>query len=397
VRRASFAYVIVFIAVGASSPNLSLYYRSLGISLGQIGALMAFTSAVALLSAPAWGAVHDRFPRSFVLLPVAGTMAGLGAFGLATVGATPLLIVSAATFAVGNAGIVPMMDVRVLELTGSDRTRYGRVRAFGSASFMVFAPLVGILVQTRGIGAFFLVMIPALVIGGFVATSVPGRTNVVRAPSMLRAPDRVLRHRPILLFLIGSLVCWTAISAQQSFFSLYFQSLGGSNEQIGWAWAIGAALEVPTMITFPILARRFGVERLILAGAAITVSRQIANVVFLVPTVLLACSIVQGAGYGLLVVGGVTFVSRQAPRGTAATAQGLLGAVTVSSAAILATGVGGQLAGLLGIHGLYVIAMCLGILGVAMLAFAVLPVSARESAERAAAELVIEPSAEIGV
>ena len=401
-RRAAFAYVIVFVAVAAYSPNLSVYYQSLGITLGQIGLLMAFTSGAALLSAPAWGAIHDRYPRSFVLLPLAGLLAATGAVGLATVGNSPLLVLSAAAFAVGNSGIVPMMDVRVLDLAGADRARYGFVRACGSISFMVFAPIVGVLVQNRGIGAFFLVMIPALLVGGVVATSVRGRTNVVRAPSMLRSPGRVLRHRPILLFLVASLVCWTAISAQQSFFSLYFKSLGGSSEQIGWAWAIGAALEAPMMMLFPIMARRFGVERLILIGAGITVVRQIANVVFLVPTVLLACSLLQGCGYGLLVIGGVTFVSRQAPKGTAATAQGLLGGVTVSSAAILGAGVGGQLAGVLGIHGLYVVATCLGVLGIGMLALAVLPVAGRDAAqrredERAAAEPVPLPAPEIGV
>jgi PPP family 3-phenylpropionic acid transporter len=309
VRRAGLAYVIVFIGVAAYSPYLSLYYQSLGISLGQIGALLAFTSAIALLSAPAWGAIHDRFPRSLILLPLAGSMAALGGFGLWRVGASPLLPVFAALFATGMAGTTPMMDVRVLELAGSDRTRYGLVRAFGSASFMVCAPLVGLLNEARGYQALFLVMVPALIAGGLMASAIPGRANVARAPSMVRAPGRVLTHRPITLFLIGSLVCWTAIYCQSSFFSIYLKSLGATGDQVGWAWSLGAVLEIPTMLSFPVLARRIGVERLILLGAGITVAREIANVSFTNPSILLACSILQGAGYALLVVGGVTFVS----------------------------------------------------------------------------------------
>jgi predicted MFS family arabinose efflux permease len=80
-RRAAFAYIVVFVAVSAYSPYLSLYYQSLGILLGQIGALMAFTSCVALLSAPTWGALHDRFPRSLVLLPLAGCWAAWAGTG----------------------------------------------------------------------------------------------------------------------------------------------------------------------------------------------------------------------------------------------------------------------------------------------------------------------------
>lgn len=383
-RRATFAYVVVFIAVAAYSPYLSLYYQSLGISLGQIGALLALTSAAGLVSTPAWGAVHDRYPRSWLLLPLAGSLASLGAVGLANAGPNPLLVLSAATFAVGMSGMIPMMDVRLLDLTGADRTRYGIVRAFGSASFMIFVPIVGLLNQSRGIAALFMVMIPALVVGGLAAGTIRGRTNVARLPSMLRAPGRVLRHRPILFFLIGTMVCWTAISSQQAFFSIYLRSVGGSSAQIGWAWSIGAALEVPTMLFFPVLARRFGTERLILLGAAIVAGREIANVVFTDPVALLACSVLQGAGYGLLVVGGVTFVSRQAPRGTAATAQGLFSGAAMNSASILASGLGGQLAGILTIRGLYVISVGLGILAVVLFAIAVLPVAAREATERAA-------------
>lgn len=372
-RRSAFAYVIVFIGIAATTPYLTLYYQSLGISLGFIGALTAFTSATALLTAPIWGAIHDRFPRSFVLLPLAGLLAASGGFGLTRVGASPLLAVFAAMMAMGMSGMGPAMDVRVLELAGSDRTRYGFVRAFGSASFMICAPLVGFLNDARGYGALFLVMIPAVLIGSVVATTIPGRSNVLRAPSILRAPGHVLTSRPIGLFLVGSLICWTAVYSQSGFFSLYLKSLGAPADQVGWAWSIAALLEIPTMLSFPMLARRFGIERLILVGAGIIVAREIANATFTIPSVLLLCSVVQGAGYGLLLIGSITFVSHHAPRGTSATAQGLLSGAAVNMAAIIGSGLGGQLAGLISIRGLYAVSVVLGILGIAIMALAVLP------------------------
>lgn len=380
-RRSALAYTIIFIGVSATSPYLTLYYQSIGISLGFIGALTAFTAATALVAGPLWGTIHDRFPRSFVLLPLAGLIAAGGAFGLLRVGASPLLGLCAVMYAVGMAGLSPMVDVRVLEMAGSDRTRYGFVRAFGSASFMVGAPLVGLLNDARGYSALFLVVIPAVLVGSLVADLVPGRSNVLRAPSMLRAPGRVLASQPIGLFLVGSLVCWTGIYAQAGFFSLYLQGLGAPADQVGWAWSLGAVLEIPTMLSFPFLARRFGIERLILVGACVIVAREIANVTFTVPSILLACSIMQGAGYGLLLVGSVTFVSRHAPRGTSATAQGLLSGVTINLASIIGSGVGGQIAGLIGIRGLYAIAVALGVAGLAMISFSVAPGAVRGEVE----------------
>ena len=374
--RAVAAYVIVYGAVAAWAPYLSVYYnKGLGIAIGATGLLMAMTSGVTLLGAPIWGTLHDRYPRSKVLLPLAAVTASLGAFGLYLSGPTPWLAVSAAVFAAGACGLSPMMDVRVLEMVSADRTRYARVRLWGSLSFIVVVPLVGLLTVAHGLHALFWVMVPCLLAGGLAATLLPGRTNAIRATSLRRAPATVLRHRPIALFLLGGFFGWAAISSQNSFFTIYLIQLGAPTDLAGSAWSIAALLEVPTMFLFPVLARRFGLERLIVLGALIVVAREVANALFLDPAILIAVSLTQGLGYSLLLIGSVTFISHQAPRGTAATAQGLFNAVAGSLASIVGSGVGGQLAGLLSIRGLYAVSACLGLLSAALIAAAVLPVA----------------------
>ncbi len=371
--RAISAYVIVYGAIAAWAPYLSAYYKnSLGLPLGAVGLLMAMTSAVGLLAAPIWGTLHDRNPRSRFLLPLAGAIAATGALGLFTVGPSPLLPLAAMTFSAGSSGLSPMMDVRVLEMVGADRTRYARVRVWGSISFIFLAPLIGILTVEYGLPALFWVMIPALLLGGLAATTLPGRHAVVSS-SMLRAPMTVLRHRPIALLLLGSFFGWAAISSQNIFFTIYLQQLGASTELAGSAWSIAALLEVPTMFLFPALAKRFGVERMMVVGGLLLVCRQAGNAFFTDPEILMALSLIQGAGYSMLLIGSITFVSREAPRGTAATAQGIWNATAGSLAAILGSGLGGQIAGLITIRGLYVVCAVLTLLATVMIAAAVLP------------------------
>jgi PPP family 3-phenylpropionic acid transporter len=380
-RRAVLAYVTLYVAVAAYSPYLQQYYKSLGISLGTIGALAAFTSAVALISSPTWGAIHDRYPTSRVFLPLAAGIGALGAVGLATVGASLLLIPSAAAFAAGMAGLGPMMDVRVLDMAGSDRTLYARVRVWGSISFMVCTPFIGLAIGDNYRGLFFVAM-PMILMGGLAAMLLPGRTGGVHGASLRRAPGRVLGHRPIALFLIGAFVGWTAVYSQYAFFSIYLRQIGASADQIGLAWSIQASLEIPSMFFFPQLSRRFGTERLIVVGMAIMTSRLIINAVFVSPTILIAASVIQGAGYGLVLIGGIAFVSRQAPKGTAATAQGILNGVTFSLSSIVGSGVGGQIAGLVTIRGLYAITAGLGALAIVLFAMAVLPAARSEAGRK---------------
>jgi MFS transporter, PPP family, 3-phenylpropionic acid transporter len=393
--RAATIYIILFAAVAAWAPFLSRYYLGLGIDLPAIGLLAAFTSLVALLSAPVWGAISDHAPNSRLLIPVAAAIGASGAVMMRFAGPSPLLVVGAATWSLGMAGTGPMLDVRVLSLVGADRSRYGWIRACGSASFIVFAPLIGLLVNSQGLASIFLIVVPSILVAGLASVTLPARPASVRAPSLRRAPGTVLRHRPILLFLIGASVAWLAMSSQNAYFSIYLGQLGARDDVIGWTWAIAALLEVPVMLGFPRLARRFGVERLIVAGAVITAIRQLANVAFTAPALLLACSIIQGVGFGLLLIGGVTFVSLQAPKGTAATAQGIFQGMTVNLAAIVGSGLGGQFAGLLGIRGLYAVSAGLGWVAIVLIALAVLPATRRRQSPAEAVEAQITVRADV--
>jgi MFS transporter, PPP family, 3-phenylpropionic acid transporter len=210
-----------------------------------------------------------------------------------------------------------------------------------------------------------------LIIGGFAGTTIPGRTKAIKTVSMFHAPGAVLRHRPILIFLLGYLICFASLSAQATYLGPYMRTLGASNEAVGWAASIGALLEVPVMFFFPRIAARIPIERLIVLGATVMVVRYTANAVFTDPTVIIGCAVLQGFGYALLVVGGVAFVSREAPKGTAATAQGLLNGTAFSLAGILGMGVGGQIAALLSIRGLYFVSVLVGAIGLVVISGAV--------------------------
>ena len=109
------------------------------------------------------------------------------------------------------------------------------------------------------------------------------------------------------------------------------------------------------MLGYPRLGGRFGVERLLLVGAAFFLVRAIAVLVLRDPLLVTAMAL-HGIGFALVLVGGVVYVSRHAPTGTAATAQGVLGAVVFGVAAIVGPGVGGLLAGWLGLQGMFTVA-----------------------------------------
>ena len=365
------AYATLFGAIGASFPYLPVYYRSVGLSLGEIGLLGSLAAAVGLVGAPLWGTLADRYPTSRLILPLAATLAALAALGLA-LAREPVAIAGAViAFSVALAGLTPILDARALETVRGDPDRYGRVRVWGSIGFVVVVWLTGFLIERAGIASLFTVYVPLLAVTAVVAVALRGAGRILPPLPRLSGIGLVLRQLPLRGFLVAAFAVWSASMAINAFLSIHLLDIGAPGELVGSAWAIGAMVEMPIMWAYPALAARFGARRLLVAGAAAFAVRALALPFLVHPVAATLTMLLHGAGFGLLLVGGVTHVSRHAPPGAAATAQGVLTAVVFSLSMIVGPGLGGLAAGAWGLPVMFGIAAAVGIAGVVLMSIAV--------------------------
>ena len=393
--RAASTYIAYFAAVGASFPYLPVHYRALGLDLGTIGLLAALSAATQLVAAPAWGAIADAFGRSRMTLPAAAAVATVG--GLALAFARDPVAVTAAVVAlsVGLAGISPVLDARTIELLGTDRARYGRVRAWGSVSFVVSAALCGPLLDWGGTRALFLVYVPCLALTALIAFSVPRRA-AKRHASLRVGAGQLIRQPRMGRFLIGTLMVWAALNAVNGFYSIQVVALGGGASLVGLAWVVGALVEIPIMWTFPRLSARFGAERLLVTGGVLFAVRNVLAALAPSGVLLVAIAPIEGAAFGLFFVGGVGYIAARAPSGVAGTAQGLFSATT-GLATIIGTGAAGMIASWLSIPGLFAVAAAVSAVAAIVVAGgvrgAVPPTSAETGAAPRLAAIAVHPPA----
>ncbi len=354
-RRLPLAYVVYFGAVGAAFPYLPVYYHDLGLDFDTIGLIAALQAATQLIAAPVWGGLADRFPHSRLTLPAAALFAWVGAVVLlvATDVIGPVLgsTIGGVILFAGLAGIGPVLDARSLELLGSDRGRYGQVRAWGSAAFVVVATIVGVVLDRAGARSIFAIYLPALLLTALVTWFLP-RKGTSRSASIMRGARTVLGSPGLALFLGGVFLVWTALSALNAFYSIQIVALGGGATLVGVAWAVGALVEVPIMFGFARLGRRFGNERIVIIGSFGFAVRALLAALAPNPATLVAISILEGFSFACFFVGGVTYVARLAPPNLAGTAQGLF-AAAAGLATIVGSSGGGVIAGLITIPGLF--------------------------------------------
>ena len=305
----------------------------------------------------------------FVLV-LAASLAAVAAIGL---GLSQVAVVAAIVwvlYQLSFAGIGPVLDAFALDQVGADQHRYARFRVWGSASFVVSVVVVGVLIEQTQIRSLFVVLVGCLAVSAVLAALVPARTSahVQRSLSGLRV---VLRTRVLITFVLAALVVWSASTMINGFFSIYLVSLNTPTGLVGSAWALGALVEVPMMLAFPALAARFGVGRLVVVGAALLLVRAIVLIVAVDPLIVVGSMALHGAGYALMLVGGVTYVASRAPRGSAATAQGVLAGVVFGLSQAIGPGVAGVIAGATSIHTMFVFAAVASAAGVLAVGLAV--------------------------
>ena len=367
---ARLSYLAFFAAIGASFPYFGVFYQERGLDLGQIGLMTALGAAAGLVAAPVWGAMADRFAGSPFVISVAATVTAVGAVGLVLVDGIGPMIVALAILSVALAGIAPILDARALETVGSDRNRYGRIRAWGSAAFIVTVFVTGAVIERAGAPSMFVIYVAALLALAVVSIPLRGGRSSVTLPR-LSGIGVVLRHRPIARLLPAVLLVWSAATSINWYFSIHLLTLGAPGELVGSAWAIGALVEIPILSAYPWLAARVGWSRLFLFGAAAFALRVIVLAMVTDPVAAAATMALHGVAFALVLVGGVTYVSRHAPEATAATAQGILSATVVSVAMIIGPGVGSWVAENFGVPALFGVGIAASVAGVPALWLAI--------------------------
>jgi MFS transporter, PPP family, 3-phenylpropionic acid transporter len=272
----------------------------------------------------------------------------------------------------GIAGTLPIIDARALETSGAARSGYGPLRAWGSLGYVVSALATGAIVEATSPRSLLLVQAVCFLATAAIGLTLrPPASTARRYGSPLRDAGRLFGPRGLGVFVLGAFLAWLGMQLVLSFTALRFDELHARATMIGLGGAIAAGIEVPLMLSFPRLAARFGANRLLIAGAGSLMVRSVVAAFATTPELLLVASVFAGFGYALFLVAGVVHVSTRVPPELAATAQGIFQGAGSSLAQVTGAALGGAIAAIAGLQGLFVVAACLGVGAMLIVAFAV--------------------------
>jgi PPP family 3-phenylpropionic acid transporter len=323
--RLSLFYGTLFLTVGLLGPYWPVWLESRGMTPDQIGALMAASLLGRTIANPAIGALADRRgDRRRLMLVLAALSLGAYALFFAARSFWPLLLLTVLAAASFTA-IMPLGDSLTLLASANSRIHYGRIRSWGSLTFIAASVAGGAVIERYPIDVLLWLIDGTLAVLLAACALLPD-VHVDRpvevhagAPGM----RRLAAHPVFLLFLGAASAIHASHSMYYGFGALHWQAAGISLDAVGLLWSEGVLAEILVFASSAALLRRLSPPRLLaLAGLAAAVRWTVLS--FTTDTlVLLVMQSLHGLTFGACHLGAIHFMARAAPRSASASAQTL--------------------------------------------------------------------------
>jgi len=317
----------------------SLYFADKGLETAQLAWVQAAVPLASLLGQPLWGALADKLSRTWMLRSV--ILAAAVAVCLLPLGQNVLTLAAlAGLFAFFQTSIQPLGDALILPALNQAGEKLGNLRIVASLAAMLVALAAGYGFSVQN------AWLPWTVAGLLLWTL--GFSFLLpksAAPSGEKSRwSELWKNRRFLLLLAFSLPLQCSLGFFFCYFPVYFtDTLGGSSSLLGWAYALGAACEIPFLLLADGLFARFGPGKLLLGTGLCLALRY--GLLALCPASgwALATQILAFGGFGALSFAMAKAASLLIPQRLAARAQTLVALAGFSLSRGISLAAGGAL------------------------------------------------------
>jgi MFS transporter, PPP family, 3-phenylpropionic acid transporter len=293
-----------------------LWLTARGLDATEIGVLGAIGLWARVAATPLLGMAADRSgkPR-LVMLLLAGASLAIACLFIPAYGFFPILVISTA-FGICFWTLGTLAESAVLQAA----VDYGRVKIWGSGTFLVMTVAIGRLLVVAPRDALLALLLAG---GGLVLATTwllpPTGPTQRHDPAGWRL---LVSPRQVLFFAAAALIQASHV-VYYSFSALYWRSLGYDTNTIGWLWAEGVVAEMALFYWSGPLLRRIRPTRLMALGGIAGVLRWTVLATATSLPALAAVNFLHCFTFASAHVGAMFYLLRNTPSAHASTAQSL--------------------------------------------------------------------------
>jgi MFS transporter, PPP family, 3-phenylpropionic acid transporter len=319
-------YIAYFGALGAFLPYFNLYCYHLGFSGFQIGALSSVRTLATAIFPIFWGILADRFIiRKPLFILCNSISAAIWVLYLFFNGFTPMLAITA-FYGFFYAPIISFLESFSMDLLGSEKNRYGQLRAWGSISFILVVIAVGQMIDAMSTRIILAIVLIGSLLQVFGTFKLPA--PAVSKETLKSKATKGILNRRIIVFLCCAFLMLASHGTYYGFFSIHLETLGYSATFIGLAWAIASISEIFVMIASEKIFKRFSYETVLLFAFLIAGCRWAVMGVAISAWLILVSQVLHAATYGAFHMASILYMDKMSPGGEKTLGQAVNNAVT---------------------------------------------------------------------
>ena len=353
-------YFLYFAVMGVVLPYFNLYCYHIGFDGFQIGAISALKSAVVVVFPLLWGILADRYRMRraiYITCNALSVVLWIGYFF--TTDFTAMMAITF-VYCIFYAPLISLLEALTMDHLGAKRTAYGRMRVWGSISFIGVVLVMGAVVDRYGVEVILVVVWVGSLLQALLSTAVPAQRD--GKPISFQGIKTLFDGR-FAIFLGCAFLMLASHGAYYGYISIHLVQLGYPGVYIGVAWALASTAEITVMMGSAALLKRFSPERLLLAAFAVAIVRWLIVFKATSAAVILASQLLHAVTYGVFHIASIFYVDQLSQPEVKTLGQAVNNAVTYGLGLMVGFYLNGWLYARIDIEGMFLVSSAMAALG----------------------------------
>ncbi|VFQ43640.1 MFS transporter [Desulfoluna butyratoxydans] len=315
-------YFLYFGMMGIFLPFFNLFCHNIGLSGFEIGAINSTRTVVMVLFSILWGALADRLALRRPVFILTSFLSAL-AFGgyLFTDTFLPMLGVTV-VYALFFGPVIPFLEAFTMEALnrpGADPNAYGRIRAWGSLSFIGVVMVMGRVMEISSTRLVPPLILLASLMLALCTPAMPRDLSPLKPAGT--SEIKSLFNRRTLGFLLANFLMLAGHGTYYGFFSIHLEQTGYGPGFIGLAWALATLAELAVMTGSSRIFKHLPIHRALWIACLLAALRWVVLFAFTSPAAILLSQLLHAATYALFHIACILYTDRLSTPGNRTVAQ----------------------------------------------------------------------------
>lgn len=258
-----------------------------------------------------WGALADRFQiRKPIYIVCNAVSTSIWVLFLFTIEFWPMLLITA-FYGMFYAPIISFLEAVTMDVLGAEKKSYGRIRAWGSASFIAMVLVIGKIVDLYSVDIILILIMAGSLVLAAVSIRIPA-TNTFKKEFLTHGAGYLFENR-VLVFLFCAFLMLVSHGAYYGFFSIHLENLGYHSTFIGLCWALASTAEILVMVKSNRIFNRFSLENVLFISFMAAAARWMILFLSKSAAIILLSQILHSITYGAFHMASILYIDRLTP------------------------------------------------------------------------------------